>query len=71
MILELTGLLLAFTPTNEHLRAQGLPGLADGGKESEACGDIYELAERYIGVASGQLDADALTTAVRATDKPS
>ena len=34
--------------------------MADGGKVGEVYGDVHELAERYVGVASGQLDADAL-----------
>jgi hypothetical protein len=63
MILQLTGLFLAFFLANEYVRAQGLPGVADGGKVGEVYRDVHELAERYIGVASGQLDADALLTA--------
>jgi len=53
----------AFFLANEYVRAQGLPGLADGGKVGEVYRDVHELAERHIGVASGQLDADALLTA--------
>jgi len=45
------------------VRAQGLPGLADGGKVGEVYRDIHELAEHHIGVASSQLDADALLMA--------
>jgi hypothetical protein len=54
---------------NEYLRAQGLPGLADGGG-SDLYRDVHELGERFVGVASGQLDADALTT-VKDVDKSS
>ncbi|KAI5122739.1 hypothetical protein M0805_009824 [Coniferiporia weirii] len=50
----------AFFLANEYLRAQGLPGLADGGQVGEVYKDVHELAERHIGVASGQLGADAL-----------
>jgi hypothetical protein len=46
---------------NEYLRAQGLPGLADGAG-GDLSQDVSELGERFVGVASGQLDADALTT---------
>ena len=53
----------AFFLRNEYVRAQGLPGLADGGKVGGVYRDIHELAERHIGVASGQLDADALLVA--------
>ncbi|KAH7919893.1 hypothetical protein BV22DRAFT_840648 [Leucogyrophana mollusca] len=52
----------AFFLANEYVRARGLPGLADGGKVGEVYKDVHELAERYIGVASGLLDADALIT---------
>jgi hypothetical protein len=60
MIFELTSLFPAFFLANEYVRAQGLPGLADGGEVSEVYRDVHELAKRHIGVASGQLDADAL-----------
>jgi hypothetical protein len=59
-MLQLTSLFPAFFLANEYVRAQGLPGLADGGKVGEVYGDVHELAERHIGVASGQLDMDAL-----------
>jgi hypothetical protein len=59
MILKLTGLFLAFFLANEYVRAQGLPGLADGGKVGEVYRDVHELAKCHIGVASGQLDEDA------------
>jgi hypothetical protein len=45
---------------NEYVRAQGLPGLVDRWKVGEVHGDVHELAERHIGVASGQVGADAL-----------
>jgi hypothetical protein len=67
-VLELTDLFLAFILANEYLRAQGLPGLADGGTVSKVHGGIRELAKHFIGVASGKLDADAMA-AVRDTDK--
>ena len=63
MLLKLTGPFLAFFLANEYVRAQGLPGLADGGTVGEVYRDVHELAERHIGVASGQVDADALLTA--------
>jgi prophage maintenance system killer protein len=58
--LELTISSPAFFLANEYVRAQGLPGLADEGKVSEVYMDVHEFAERHIGVASGQLSADAL-----------
>ncbi|CCM04745.1 uncharacterized protein FIBRA_06935 [Fibroporia radiculosa] len=46
----------AFFLANEYLRAQGHPGLADGGKVSDVNKDLIACAERHIGVASGKLD---------------
>jgi len=45
---------------NEYIRAQGLPGLADGGRVGEESKDVHSLVECYIGEASGQLDMDML-----------
>ena len=61
--LEFTGFNSAFFLANEYMRAQGLPGLACGGKVGEPYGDVQELAERYIDVASGKLGVDALLAA--------
>ncbi|KAH7911432.1 hypothetical protein BJ138DRAFT_1126028 [Hygrophoropsis aurantiaca] len=58
----LTGLFLffpAFFLADEYKRARGLPG---GGKVGEVDGDVHELPERHIGVASGMLAEDALLT---------
>ncbi|KAH7921132.1 hypothetical protein BV22DRAFT_1019952 [Leucogyrophana mollusca] len=51
-----------FFLANEYARARGLPGLTDGGKAGEVCGDVHELAERHIRVASGLIGEQALLT---------
>jgi len=55
----------AFIVANEYLRAQGLPGLADGGKVGEVYADLTAIADRHIGVASGELDLDDLAGMTR------
>lgn len=50
----------AFFLANEYLRAQGLPGLLDEGKVSDGYKDLVDVAERYIGVATGTLGVEGL-----------
>ncbi|KAL6301117.1 hypothetical protein BKA93DRAFT_799362 [Sparassis latifolia] len=47
----------AFFLANEYLRAQGKPGLADSGEVNK---DLTAVADRYIRVASGEIDVDGL-----------
>ena len=58
MILKLTGLFLAFFLANEYVHAQGLPGLADGGKVGEVYRDVHELAKCHIGDEDASKDTD-------------
>ncbi|KAF8590845.1 hypothetical protein K439DRAFT_1627585 [Ramaria rubella] len=50
----------AFFLANEYLRAQGLPGLADGGKVGKAYEELLSIADRHIEVARGNLDVGGL-----------
>jgi len=52
---------IAFFLANEYLRAQGLPGLADGGEVGEAYKELLFIADRYIEVARGKLDVEGLS----------
>lgn len=50
----------AFFLANEYLRAQGLPGILDKGKDGEASEDLVDIAERHINVAAGKLGVEGL-----------
>ncbi|EJC98217.1 uncharacterized protein FOMMEDRAFT_96972, partial [Fomitiporia mediterranea MF3/22] len=45
---------------NEYLRAHGLPGFVDTGDFQS--NDLHTLAERYISVAKGDMDANGLAS---------
>lgn len=47
----------AFFLGNEYVRAQGDPGLLEGANTGK---EVEDVADSFIGVASGQLDVDAL-----------
>ncbi|KAF4574382.1 hypothetical protein EYR40_005900 [Pleurotus pulmonarius] len=51
----------AFFLANEYIRAQGHPGLADGGQVGEVYKDLQAVVDQYVGVASGRLEENALT----------
>ena len=47
--------LAAFFLVKKHLRATGIPGLADGGE----VGSVADIAQRHMNVAAGKLELDA------------
>ncbi|KAH8116016.1 hypothetical protein DFH11DRAFT_1254546 [Phellopilus nigrolimitatus] len=50
----------AFFLANEYLRAQGLPGLVDGGALGVAYEELHALAERHVSVAKGEMEVAGL-----------
>lgn len=50
----------AFFLANEYIRAQGHPGLADDRKVGDVYKHLHDVVNQYVGVASGQLEENAL-----------